>query len=151
MNQQSDVQEYSGFYNSVNSYDGASVGNGFDYMFGGPDDGRPELTPGGPAGKVGGTVFSSIGKSPAISQIKKALLKVYKKLGIEKGLPKMKKGKYGSPQRGTTTKGYRYDKTGHPKSTNPNEKGAHINWWDYTKGNYNKGKGPGKKDAIPFK
>jgi tRNA(adenine34) deaminase len=46
---------------------------------------------------------------------------------------------------GDSKKGYRYDSEGHPNSTNPNEKGPHINYWDYTKGKRNKG---GKSGAI---
>jgi len=82
-----------------------------------------------------------------ISAIKKALTEVHKKVGK---LPKGKKGKFGSAQRGDKTKGYRLDKEGHPKSKNPNEKGPHINWWDFTKGKWNKGKGPGSKGAVPI-
>ena len=72
---------------------------------------------------------------------------VYKKLGIDKLLPKSKPGKFGSPQRGNSRRGYKYDRQGHPKSTNPNENGPHINWWDWTKGK--KGKG-GRHDAVPI-
>ena len=66
---------------------------------------------------------------------------------IHAGLPKgHKEGKFGSPQRGDSKKGYRYDKEGHPNAKDPNEKGPHVNYWDYTKGK--KGKG-GKHGAIP--
>ena len=60
----------------------------------------------------------------------------------------MKDGKYGSPQRGSSKKGYRLDNEGHPKSTNPNEKGPHINYWDCTEGK-RKSKG-GKSGATPI-
>ncbi len=77
--------------------------------------------------------------------MKAALRQIHKILGGK--LPKGKPGKYGSPQRGNSKKGYRYDNEGHPNSTNPNEKGPHINYWDYTKGKRNKG---GKSGAIPL-
>jgi RHS repeat-associated protein len=65
-----------------------------------------------------------------LSAIKKALKDVHKKIGGS--LPKGKPGKFDSPQRGTTTKGYRLD-PGHPdKSPGDPEAGPHINWWDYT-------------------
>lgn len=83
----------------------------------------------------------------SISAIKKALKEVHKQIG---SLSKGKPGKWGSPQRGDKTKGYRLDKEGHPNSTNPNEKGPHINWWDYSKGKWNKGRGPGRKGAEPI-
>ncbi|MCU7861942.1 MAG: hypothetical protein KZQ86_19430 [Candidatus Thiodiazotropha sp. (ex Lucinoma kastoroae)] len=62
-------------------------------------------------------------------------------------MPKGKTGKYGSPQRGDSKKGYRYDREGHPNSNDPNEQGPHINYWDYTKGKRGKG---GKSGAIPL-
>lgn len=97
-------------------------------------------------------LFPDIGKGNgakySISAIKKALKEVHKQVGK---LPKWKKGKFGSPQRGNGTKGYRLDEVGHPNSTNPNEQGPHINWWDFTKGNWNNGKGPGKKGAELIK
>ncbi|MCU7850503.1 MAG: hypothetical protein KZQ89_21520, partial [Candidatus Thiodiazotropha sp. (ex Lucinoma kastoroae)] len=64
--------------------------------------------------------------------IKDALRRVHREL--DGSLPKGKTGKYGSPQRGDSKKGYRYDREGHPNSNDPNEQGPHINYWDYTKG-----------------
>ncbi len=56
-------------------------------------------------------------------------------------------GKFGSPMRGDSKKGYRLD------PPNPNGKGLektnkHVNWWDYTKGKRGSG---GRKGYIPIK
>jgi RHS repeat-associated protein len=80
-------------------------------------------------------------KKYTISQVKEALLKAYKELGIDNGLPKMKDGKWGSPQHGDKTKGYRLDREGHPNSPHPSETGPHINWWDYSLGKLKSGAG----------
>ncbi|MEW8000840.1 MAG: RHS repeat-associated core domain-containing protein [Candidatus Thiodiazotropha endolucinida] len=80
-----------------------------------------------------------------LGTLKDALRRVHQEVGGS--LPKGKPGKYGSPQRGDSKKGYRYDREGHPNSTDPNEKGPHINYWDYTKGKRGKG---GKSGAIPL-
>ena len=85
----------------------------------------------------------------SVTDTKNALNQVYEKLGIDKALPKMKEGKYGSSQRGDSNKGYRLDKEGHPNTTNPNETGPHINYWDYTQGKRKSGNGI--KDAVPIK
>ncbi|MBK8642562.1 MAG: hypothetical protein IPN15_10240 [Saprospiraceae bacterium] len=77
--------------------------------------------------------FTILGsKSSSYSVVKNALLKVFAKLGIDGPLPKMKDGRWGSPQRGDQNKGYRLDDRGTPSSKNPNEQGPHINYWDYT-------------------
>ncbi len=81
------------------------------------------------------------GSKIAISVVKKALKEIYKELGTKGPLPKGPTGKYGSTTRGDKVRGYRVDKVGHPKSSNPNEKGPHINWWDYTKGKLKSGRG----------
>lgn len=48
--------------------------------------------------------------------------------------PKGKPGKFSSPQRGTTKKGYRLDPP-HPNAKPGSaEEGWHINWWDWTEG-----------------
>ena len=101
----------------------------------------------------GGKTVTALGtaKKYTISQVKKALLETYKKLEVDGPMQKMKKGKWGSPQRGDKRKGYRLDNEGHPNSTNPNETGPRINWWDYSKGKYNDGRGPGRKDAVPIR
>lgn len=82
--------------------------------------------PGGPKGNV----FKFV----KYSKIKEALEKVYKELRIEGPLPKIERGKFGSPQRSDGTKGYRLD-PGHPNrpATDP-EASFHINWWDKTFG-----------------
>jgi RHS repeat-associated protein len=82
-----------------------------------------------------------------ISAIKEALKEVYARVGGR--LPKAEDGKWGSPQRGDSRRGYRYDREGHPKSDDPNEAGPHINWWDYSEGK--RKAGTGKKGAVPIK
>lgn len=84
------------------------------------------------------------GKKYTITEVKNALSKVHEEVG---SLPKGKAGKFGSPQRGTSQKGYRLDAEGHPNTTNPFEKGPHINFWDYTKGKRGSG---GKSSAFPI-
>jgi len=81
---------------------------------------------------------------PGATAIKRALAKVHAKVGK---LPKGRPGKFGSPQRGTSIKGYRLDPP-HPKAKpgSPETK-WHINFWDYTGGKRGAG---GVKDAIPI-
>ena len=84
------------------------------------------------------------GKKYTITEVKNALSKVHEEVG---SLPKGKVGKFGSPQRGDSKKGYRLD-PGHPgKPEGDPEASAHVNWWDYTDGKRN-GKNSG---AIPIK
>ena len=98
-----------------------------------------------PAGKVNSaSTLASFGGKYTFGQLRKALNAAYKRLGVNT-LPKGKKGKFGSPQRGDSKKGVRLDSEGHPKTTNPNETGAHINWWDFSKGKRGKG---GKSGAT---
>jgi hypothetical protein len=78
--------------------------------------------------------------------MKEALRKVYQEVGGR--IPKGKPGKWGSPQRGNTKKGYRYDREGHPNATDPAEEGPHINWWDYTS---KKKKAGGRKGTVPVR
>jgi len=81
-----------------------------------------------------------------LSSVKKAVAEAQAKVGGS--LPKGKDGKYGSPQRGDSRKGYRLD-PGHPnKPAGHPEAGPHVNWWDYS-GGKNKTAG-GKKGAIPI-
>ena len=54
----------------------------------------------GIGGSSARTVFGLAAKKYAISTVKDALKQVYKELGIDGPLPKMKQGKWGSPQRG---------------------------------------------------
>jgi len=106
------------------------------------DGSEVDISPQGGIAPVGGR-----GTTPSIASVKKALKEIHKLVGK---LPKGKPGKFGSPQRGNQTKGYRLDKKGHPNTNNPNETGPHINWWDFSKGKWNKGKGPGRKGAVPI-
>jgi RHS repeat-associated protein len=80
---------------------------------------------------------------PSLSDHKKALKEVQGKVGK---LPKGKQGKFGSPQRGDSKKGYRLD-PGHPNAVNADEKGKHFNYWDYTGGKRNSG---GTSGAVPI-
>lgn len=65
-NDQEIQQLYSDFYNSVNSYDEFSIANAWDYMMGGPDDGRMYIPgPGGPAASKTGAVLMGLGKGSA--------------------------------------------------------------------------------------
>ncbi|WP_299432244.1 RHS repeat-associated core domain-containing protein [uncultured Aquimarina sp.] len=59
---ESDYQEYSNFYNSVNNYDNFSFSNGFDYVFGGPSiQRRPDI--GTPLG--GHSIMAEVVSGPA--------------------------------------------------------------------------------------
>ena len=83
---------------------------------------------------------------PSLSAIKKALKAVHGKVGK---LPKWKPGKFGSPQAGDATKGYRLDTVGHPTAPPGSpEVGPHINWWDWTLGKCGAG---GISGAVPIK
>lgn len=80
-----------------------------------------------------------------LGAVKTALRKVYDKLGGK--LPKGKPGKFGSPQCGTSKKGYRLDPA-HPEAeAGSPESGPHINWWDYTDGKRGSG---GRSGAEPI-
>ena len=80
----------------------------------------------------------------SLSGLKATLSRVHEIIGGS--LPKGSAGKFGSPQRGDSIKGYRYDNVGHPKAGSPDEAGPHINWWDYSKGKRGNG---GKSGAVP--
>jgi len=85
----------------------------------------------------------------SLSGTKKALGEAKEKLGLKPGesLPKGEKGKFGSPQRGTSKKGYRLDPA-HPNAKpGSGEEFPHINYWDYTNGKRGKG---GNSGAIPI-
>jgi len=82
-------------------------------------------------------------KKPSLSDHKEALKEVHDKVGGS--LPKGEKGKFGSPQRGDSKKGYRLD-PGHPNATKAEESGTHINWWNYTLGKRGSG---GQKGVVP--
>lgn len=85
----------------------------------------------------------------SLSGTKKALGEAKEKLDLKPGesLPKGEDGKFGSPQRGDSKKGYRLDPA-HPnaKPGSP-EEFPHINYWDYTNGKRGKG---GDSGAIPI-
>jgi RHS repeat-associated protein len=69
-----------------------------------------------------------------ISETKTALKEVYKKLEIDGPLPKIEKGKFGSPQRSDGIKGYRLDPGHSNREIGNPERGPHINYWDKTNG-----------------
>jgi len=75
---------------------------------------------------------------------KEAVKQAHKEVGkqTERG-----KGKFGSPMRGNSKKGYRLDPP-NPRGQGREKTNRHVNWWDYTKGK--KGKG-GRKGYIPIK
>ena len=90
---------------------------------------------------VGGT-----SATPRLSSTKAALAKVHERVGR---LPKGEPGKFNSPQRGTTEKGYRLD-PGHPRAPAGHpESGPHINWWDYTV--FKRSSGREVDGAIPIR
>lgn len=80
-----------------------------------------------------------------LSQTKKALAQVHKLLGGS--LPKGEPGKFGSPQRGNSKKGYRLDPAHPNRPAGHSESVPHINYWDYTKGKRGSG---GVSGAIPI-
>jgi hypothetical protein len=86
----------------------------------------------------------------SLSATKEALKDAKAEIGLKpnESLPKGEQGKYGSPQRGDSKRGYRLDPA-HPKAKpGSGEEHPHINYWDYTKGKRGKG---GKSGAIPIK
>jgi len=100
--------------------------------------------------KVQKVLESTIGKEKgSLSETKKVLKIVKDKLGLAKteSLPKQK-GKFGSPSRGNSQKGYRLDPA-HPNAKpGSGEEYPHINYWDFTKGKRNNG---GISGAEPIK
>jgi RHS repeat-associated protein len=95
---------------------------------------------GGPPGGAGG---GGGGGKPPLSAYKKALKKVHGE--VDGPLPPGKPGKFGSPQRGDSKKGYRLDPP-HARDPGDPESKIHINFWDYTQGKRGKG---GKSGAVP--
>ena len=86
----------------------------------------------------------------SLSETKKALTEAKEKLGLKpnESLPKGEQSKSGSPQRGTSKKGYRLDPS-HPNAKlGSSEEYPHVNYWDYTKGKRDKG---GVSEAVPIK
>jgi len=96
------------------------------------------MAPLGPLGKVGKAA------KPALSSVKAALRNVHAKVGK---LPKGKPGKFGSPQAGTSKKGYRLDPPSRYAPAGSPESKWHINYWDYTQGKRGAG---GFSGAIPI-
>jgi len=82
------------------------------------------------------------GGKASFSAVKEAVRKAQNAVGGL--LPPGKPGKFGSPQRGTSQKGYRLD-PGHPnRPAGDPEHGPHVNWWDYTEGK----RGRGGRDGV---
>jgi RHS repeat-associated protein len=98
------------------------------------------LTPMGRGVKLGMTAA----KAPSLSAHKAALRSVHEKVGK---LPKGQAGKYGSPQAGTSQKGYRLDPPHDRAASGSAETNYHFNWWDYSTGKRGSG---GRSGAIPI-
>jgi RHS repeat-associated protein len=99
---------------------------------------------GGDAAAMRGGLQAARGANPSLGAHKEALKKVHTELGGS--LPPGKPGKFGSPQRGDSKKGYRLDPPHSRDSSSPESK-PHINWWDYTTGKRGRG---GKSGAVPI-
>jgi len=80
---------------------------------------------------------------PTISAVKNALKEVHRIVGKIVGKSASGKTNLGSsPTRSSEDKGYRLDINGHPnRSSEDPESGAHINYWDYSKGKRSSGLG----------
>jgi len=86
----------------------------------------------------------------SLSGTKDALSQAKGKIGLNptESLPKGQQGKFGSPQRGDSKKGYRLDPS-HPNAKPGSaEEHPHVNYWDYSKGKRGNG---GIEGAIPIK
>jgi hypothetical protein len=81
---------------------------------------------------------------PSLSAYKEALREVHGEVGK---LPRGAPGKFGSPQAGTSKKGYRLDPPHPNKALDDPESKYHINWWDYTEGKRGRG---GRSGAVPI-
>jgi len=90
---------------------------------------------------------SSSGSSDkgTLSDTKNAVQKAQNEVGGS--LPKGEPGKFGSPQRGDSNKGYRLDPPHPNKAPNNPESKPHVNWWDWTQGK--KGSG-GRWGTFPI-
>jgi RHS repeat-associated protein len=99
-------------------------------------------------GMVCGTapaIGPAFGPRPGIGAIKTALEEVHAEVGnLPKGVP----GKFGSPQRGNSVKGYRLDPPDPHRPLGHPESGWHINWWDWTQGSRGAG---GRSGAVPIR
>jgi RHS repeat-associated protein len=81
---------------------------------------------------------------PSLTAHKKALEKVHCEVGQ---LPKGRPGKFGSPERSDSRKGYRLDPPHPGAEPGSPESKYHYNWWDYTTGKKNRG---GRHGAEPI-
>jgi len=96
------------------------------------------------ASKVVTTPIHNKSGKPTLSEHKDALKEVHKEVGRQ---PKGEPGKFGSPQRGDTKKGYRLDPP-NPKGKGKERTHEHINWWDYSAGK--RKSGGGRKGYVPI-
>jgi RHS repeat-associated protein len=91
---------------------------------------------------------------PALSACKAALKKVHEIVGkmSKSPIPEENVSRINTPKRGDSITGYRGPEGPH-KNAPPGspEEGWHFNWWDFTEGHWNGGKGPGRKGSIPIK
>jgi len=140
---------------STKQYDEQTGLIDFGYRFNNPVIGRWMTRD--PLGEAGGiNLYGFVGNNPvnfydpyglsAIGAIKKALKLVHKHVGGP--LPKGQPGKYGSPQRGTSKKGYRLDPAHPDTAPGSPESKPHINWWDFTEGKKGKGGRWGAEEII---
>ena len=98
------------------------------------------------AGNSPTNYYDPFGLAPSINQIKQALREVHDILGGS--LPKGDPGKFGSPQRGDSIKGYRLDPPHPSAKPGTSDSHPHINYWDYTKGK--RSSGQGIKGSVPI-
>ncbi len=92
---------------------------------------------GGASGKNSNAEPEPVSKKEAVKQ-------AHKEVGKQ---PKGKPGKFGSPTRGDSRKGYRLDPP-NPRGKGREKTNRHINWWDYSKGK--RKSGSGRKGYIPI-
>ena len=86
----------------------------------------------------------------SLSGTKEALAKAKAKLGLKpnESLPKGEKGKFGSPQRVDSKKGYRLDPA-HPNAQpGSGEEYPRVNWWNYTNGKRGSGGTSGAEPIV---
>ncbi len=81
---------------------------------------------------------------PSLSAHKEALGQVHAEVGK---LPKGEPGKWGAPQAGDTTKGYRLDPPHPGRAASDPESKPHFNWWDWTGGKRGTG---GRSGVVPI-
>jgi hypothetical protein len=91
------------------------------------------------------TEATSVANKGTLSGTKDAVQKAQNEVGGS--LPKGEPGKYGSPQRGNSQKGYKLDPPHPNQPPSSSESKPHVNWWDWTEGK--KGSG-GRWGAFPI-